>query len=697
MLAFGAVVDFLAGRVQRAPAPVRNLGVEWVWRLALEPRRLAKRYLVDGPEAYLKLRRCSGAGRADSASDDARPGRVIPAGSQPLPAAAAARVQGFAPKDEHTDVAVLVVTYNSETDIPILLESLRPETEEQSIKVIVADNSPSPSTLLALKDQPDVFAFPTGGNLGYAAAINAAVVKAGSADAYLVLNPDMRVVTGSIRALRNRMALSQAAVVVPLLLDEDGTVYPSLRREPSLSRAIGDALLGSKVPGRPGWLSEMDLDSESYVHAHKVDWATGAALLIRSDINELVGDWEESYFLYSEETDFLHRVRGVGAEVWFEPRARMMHCRGGSGTSPALDALMATNRIRYIRKFHPGRYALAFRAAVVLSAFLRAPLPRHRDILMAVSREKCWDELPHAFRYATEDVPATGFPRGSIIIPAHNEASVIVRTVSHLAELAAFEQVQVVVACNGCTDGTEGVLAGFPDITVISIAESSKAAALNAGDALAKYWPRLYLDADIEIDESAVRTLLHELDTGRLLAARPASQYVTDDASFLVRAYYRARTRIPALNDCLWGGGVYGLSEIGHARMGQFPLVTADDYFVDCLFDQTEKQVLPTQPVLVRTPLTASALLRTLRRVYRGVKEQSGPTSTTRVTVSQLLASVRGPLSAFDAGVYASFAVVGRLRSARSALWERDESARRPGGSSRISGCAGEEKGRDRG
>jgi len=681
MLAFGAVVDFLAGRVQRAPTPVRNLGLEWAWRLALEPRRLANRYLVDGPEAYIKLRRCSGPGRSDSTADG-RAGRLIPGGTEPPPAApTAVRVQGFSPRDQHTDIAVLVVTYNSESDIPILLESLRPETLDQSIKVIVADNSPSPSTLLTLKDQTDVFAFPTGGNLGYAAAINAAVAKAGSTDGYLVLNPDMRVVPGSIRALRNRMALSRAAVVVPLLLDDDGTLYPSLRREPSVSRAIGDALLGSKVPGRPGWLSEMDFDPESYLHAHKIDWATGAALLIRPDINELVGDWEEGYFLYSEETDFLHRVRGAGAEVWFEPRARMMHCRGGSGTSPALDALMATNRIRYIRKFHPAGYALAFRAAVVLSAFLRSSLPRRTEVLSAVSREKNWERLPRAIHYGRAKGHHEGIPSGSVIIPAHNEAAVIERTLKALAEPVSSGSVEVIVACNGCSDGTESRARRFRDVQVIEVTEASKIAALNAADRAASRWPRVYLDADIELPVEALCATLERLASDeRILCARPAFRYDTVGASWLVRAYYRARNRLPQATESMWGAGVYGLSQKGHDRLGEFPAVTADDCFIDRLFGDGEKATLDCLPVIVRTPRSARSLLAILKRVYRGNSElRDVAGSRTGRTVRELARSVRGPGSAVDAAVYSCFAVLGRFGSRHGGGgWERDNSSRLP-------------------
>jgi len=56
-LAFGATVDFLAGTIPRAPRWVGAVGAEWAWRLVLEPKRLGRRYLIDGPPAYLQIRR----------------------------------------------------------------------------------------------------------------------------------------------------------------------------------------------------------------------------------------------------------------------------------------------------------------------------------------------------------------------------------------------------------------------------------------------------------------------------------------------------------------------------------------------------------------------------------------------------------------------------------------------------------------
>ncbi len=56
---WGAAAEFLVAERRRAPAMVQRLGVEWAWRLASEPRRLARRYLIDGPPSYCLVRRAS--------------------------------------------------------------------------------------------------------------------------------------------------------------------------------------------------------------------------------------------------------------------------------------------------------------------------------------------------------------------------------------------------------------------------------------------------------------------------------------------------------------------------------------------------------------------------------------------------------------------------------------------------------------
>jgi glycosyltransferase involved in cell wall biosynthesis len=442
---------------------------------------------------------------------------------------------------------------------------------------------------------------------------------------------------------------------------------------------LGDALLGGKFQGRPGWLSETDFDPGSYTHTHTVDWATGAALLVRPDVAALVGNWDERFFLYSEETDFFRRVRLAGEEVWFEPTARMRHREGGSGTSPDLTALLAVNRIRYARKYGHGPYASLIRVIVGFAELARAWRPSHRRAFQAVLHARTWDTLPHASRYPWL-VAGSQFPSATVIIPAHNEAAVIRRTLARFAHPLRTGSIEVVVACNGCVDGTEAAASSVPGVEVISVKEASKVAALNAGDRAATHWPRIYLDADIEISEEALRLTIEELSSEDApCAARPSFRYDTRGATRPVRAYYRARSRIPGTSGALWGAGIYGLSEKGHDILGEFPPVTNDDYYIDRLYADGEKRIIECDPVLVRTPRSAKDLLATLRRVYRGNSAQDGPSRTgASDTLKGLLFSLRGPVSAADALVYILFAVAGRWesRSTPAVRWERDESSR---------------------
>ena len=667
LLAFGAAVDFLAGRVQRAPQWASDHGLEWGYRLALEPKRLASRYLVDGPPAYIKLRTAS---------------CTVPhQRSEPAPSAAPApRTPGrFTGPAGAADAVVVVVTYNSANGVGPLLQSLREETADLTLRVLVADNSSSDGTLALVRgDHPDVIAFATGGNLGYSGGINAAMRRAGDSAAVVILNPDVTVERGSLKTMMHRLRSSRAGAVIPRLLDESGATSPSIYREPSLANAVGDALMGRRFPDRPGWLAGTDYNPESYAHPHTVHWATGAALMVRRSLADSLA-WDESYFLYSEEVDFFRGLRTMGETIWYEPAAVMTHAGAGSGTSPKLNALLAVNRVRYIRKYHSSAYAKVFHGTVALSELLRCWKPDRRGVLRTVLDEVSWSALPGA----TRDPDPVFFPAGSVVIPAHNEASVIARTLGPLAPLAAAGQIEVIVVCNGCSDDTAAIARGFEGVTVLEIGRPSKSAALNAGDAAATKWPRIYLDADAQISQRAVRDVLTALEPGGPLAARPAVQFDLQDAHPLIHSYYRTRLRLPSARSRLWAGGVYGLSEQGRRRFKEFPDLTADDLFVDRLFEPSEKAVLDVDPVIIRPPRTPKDQVAVLHRVYRGNAEQNGDDgqhSTARQTLAEVLRSVRGPLSAVHAAVYLGFAVAGRQGTARSGTWERDDSSRASAG-----------------
>ena len=273
---------------------------------------------------------------------------------------------------------------------------------------------------------------------------------------------------------------------------------------------------------------------------------------------------------------------------------------------------------------------------------------------------------------------------GSVVIPAHNEANVIRRCLDSL--LAEFRpgELDVVVSCNGCTDGTADIVRSTGHaVRVVEVALASKVAALRAADDALSVFPRLYLDADVILPSASARLVLHRLLTGPALAARPPISYDTAASSALVRSYYRARVRVPGVMNSLWGAGIYGLSAAGRARFGVFPDLIADDLFVDQQFKRAEIEIVQSAPVIVSVPRRTSDLLRVLRRTYHGNTENrdllEGGVKTAPSTLRGLAAAATADsVAAIDTVAYLGIAIAARvtLKVSPHVKWSRDESSR---------------------
>jgi N-acetylglucosaminyl-diphospho-decaprenol L-rhamnosyltransferase len=115
---------------------------------------------------------------------------------------------------------------------------------------------------------------------------------------------------------------------------------------------------------------------------------------VSSACRAAVGDWDERYFLYSEETDFLRRVRATGLRVRYEPTAVVCHVIGGSGTSDQLYALCAVNSVRYYRRYHARFPSAVFTGEVALCQLVRSRRPAARLALRALLSPTVRSTLP---------------------------------------------------------------------------------------------------------------------------------------------------------------------------------------------------------------------------------------------------------------------------------------------------------------
>lgn len=271
---------------------------------------------------------------------------------------------------------------------------------------------------------------------------------------------------------------------------------------------------------------------------------------------------------------------------------------------------------------------------------------------------------------------------GTIIIAAHNEAAVIESTLLAL-RVAADSGISIVVVCNGCTDETASIARATAVARVVELDVASKTAALRLGDQIAGDGPRIYLDADITMTSSAAIHVLDHLAVERSLAARPPVSFDYRGASWAVQRWYKTRERLPSIEHSLWGAGVYALSAQGRDRFDEFPDIVSDDLFVDSLFCESEVEIVPTTPVVVRTPQRLDDLLRILIRSYRTQGEVARPQGAISSTQRRQLVDIAGlivrrPGQLPDAAVYCGIVLYARWRAHRTIAtgWERDESSR---------------------
>jgi N-acetylglucosaminyl-diphospho-decaprenol L-rhamnosyltransferase len=271
-------------------------------------------------------------------------------------------------------VAIVIVTYNSAAVLDNCLRSLRP-TGVDLKTVVVADNGSRDDSLMIAKSATDLpmLTVEMGRNAGYAAAINAGVeaIDVTALDAVMVLNPDCMLRPDTIALLWHALREPRRGIAVPRLLNPDGTLQPSLRRAPTVRRAIAEAMLGARA-GRIGSLGELIADPAHYAEPGPAVWATGAAMLISTKTMASIGPWDESFLLYSEETEYALRAADHGWTLWYEPAAVVEHVGGESGTSPKLAALVIVNKVALFRRRHRFPTAAAFYLVVLLGELIRA-------------------------------------------------------------------------------------------------------------------------------------------------------------------------------------------------------------------------------------------------------------------------------------------------------------------------------------
>jgi N-acetylglucosaminyl-diphospho-decaprenol L-rhamnosyltransferase len=267
------------------------------------------------------------------------------------------------------DVTAVTVTLNGLPWIEQCLQSL------SGTETIVVDHGSTDGTRELVRERfPEVRVIEQE-NKGYGAGLNAGM-RVASGRYFLIINSDAWVLAGAVERLVGFAdAHPEAAVVAPRLLNQDGSLQRSVRGFPTLWRLATEYFFLRKLAPRSRLLNAFYAGGFDHDRAREVEWVMAACFLVRREAADAVGLFDEDFFMFSEETDWLYRFHLAGWQVWFVPEAEVVHV-GGATHGGRMFPENVKGHVRFFAKHRGARDAARVRRLLRAALRLRAILFR---------------------------------------------------------------------------------------------------------------------------------------------------------------------------------------------------------------------------------------------------------------------------------------------------------------------------------
>ena len=263
------------------------------------------------------------------------------------------------------DLAVVIVSTNEAQWLRRCLPTVFGAADGLDLDVVVVDNGSGDDTRAVVEAEFPRARVVDSENHGFAHANNRALMTV-DARFVLFLNPDTEIVEGRFADLLARMEdLPRVGLAGCRQLMPDGELYPSMRRFPTPTRLVCEALGAERWPFRASWTGQRELDEARYAGEFELDWTSGSFMLARREALESAGWLDERFFLYCDDPDLGLRVRRAGWTVRHLPQMCIVHHAEKMGWSARGHAQFAYAYRLYFAK-HGGR--LERRAAVAAVA-----------------------------------------------------------------------------------------------------------------------------------------------------------------------------------------------------------------------------------------------------------------------------------------------------------------------------------------
>lgn len=271
------------------------------------------------------------------------------------------------------DLSIIIVSWNVRDLLLQCLDSIFENQTASTFEVLVVDNASTDGSPIQIKKRfPQVHLIENDNNVGFARANNQAI-SVSKGKYLLLLNPDTRVYVGALDHLVQFLETHPTAGAAgSRLLNPDGSLQPSCFPFPTLGREFWrlfhlDKILPLALYRQNTW----DIDAP-----RQVDVVQGTSLILRRAALDKVGLLDESYFVYTEETDLCYRLHKAGWSLFWVPKSCVVHYGGQSTRQIAQQMFISLYRTKtqYFRKHYGKLSAWLYRVILFCASLFRLML-----------------------------------------------------------------------------------------------------------------------------------------------------------------------------------------------------------------------------------------------------------------------------------------------------------------------------------
>ncbi len=224
------------------------------------------------------------------------------------------------------DISIVILNYKSKGLVRMCLRGLQKFAPRHEHEIIVVDNdSKDGIAKMIAYEFPQVRCIMSSENIGFGAGNNIGIREA-RGRYVMVMNPDTVIMDYSIDQLVEAMdANPEIGIMGPRLQNPDGSRQHSCYRFPKpLIPVYRRTLLGKTTAGKAA-IKEYLMEDWDHSYVRDVDWLLGASLVLRQEMIEKIGIFDDRFFMYLEDTDLCRRAWNAGYRVTYNPEITIVH------------------------------------------------------------------------------------------------------------------------------------------------------------------------------------------------------------------------------------------------------------------------------------------------------------------------------------------------------------------------------------